>query len=73
MAALPFKWAGISGSFKRYVTPERGEGGWQTLLQTVMEIKGRGWGFSSAVMNADKIFYMANFRRNLPIGNYSLY
>ena len=23
--------------------------------------------------NADKIFYMANLTRNLPIGNYSLY
>ena len=23
--------------------------------------------------NADKIFYMTNFTRNLPIGNYSLY
>ena len=23
--------------------------------------------------NADKIFYMANFTRNLPVGNYSLY
>ena len=26
-----------------------------------------------ALSNADKILYMVNFTRNLPIGNYSLY
>ena len=37
------------GSFKRYVTPEGGEGGQQDLLQTVTEIRGREGDFSNAV------------------------
>ena len=61
------------GSFKRYVTSEVG-GRVANFVTNCYENQGEGRGVSVMPLpNADKIFYMTNFARNLPIGNYSLY
>ena len=65
------------GSFKRYVTPEGGGSGGGRVVNFVTNRYGnQGVGEGVSVMplrNVEKIFYMANFTRNLPIGSYSLY
>ena len=61
------------GSFTRYVTPERG-GRVANFVTNCYENYGEERGVSvMPLRNADKIFYMADFTRNLPIVNYSLY
>ena len=56
------------------ITPEGEEGGQQLCYEPLRKL-GEGRGISEMPLrNADKIFYMANFTRNLPIGNnFSLY
>ena len=61
------------GSFKRYVTPERG-GRVANFVTNRYGNQEEGRGVAvMPLRNADKIFYMADFTRKLPIGNYSLY
>ena len=62
-------------SFKRYVTPE-GRGGGRVVNFVTNRYGNQGGGERVSVMSlrdVDKLFYMANFTRNLPIGSYSLY
>ena len=64
----------FKGSFKRYVTPEGGGGRVANFVKNRYGNQGVGKGVTvMSLHNADKIFYMANFTRNLPKGNYSLY
>ena len=63
------------GSFKRYVTPEGGRGV-RAAKTCYKPLRKLGGGKRISVMplrNAEKVFYMAIFTRNLPIGNYSLH
>ena len=54
-------WGGGGGRVANFVTNRYGN-----------EEEGKGDSVTP-LRNTDKIFYMANFTRNLPIGNYSLY
>ena len=46
------------------------EGGSKLCYEPLQKLGGGEGGFSNGIMEADKIFYKANFTRNLPIGNY---
>ena len=62
------------GSFRRYVTPEGG-GRVVNFVTNRHGNQGRG-GEGVLVMplrNVDKLFFMADFTINLPVGSYSLY
>ena len=61
------------GSFKRYVTSEGAREGSKLCYKPLQKLGGGQGCFSNQLRNADKIFYMANFPRNLHIKNYSLY
>ena len=61
------------GSLKRYVTPEGGSEGSKLCYEPLRKLGGEQGVPVTPLYNADNIFYMANFTRNLPIGNYSLY
>ena len=66
---------GKKGSFKRYIMPEGGREGCKLCCKPLRKLEG-GEGRGVSVMplrDADKIFCMANFTRNIPTGNYSLY